>query len=632
MTTFLQVKNDAVSTLAADITNTATSLSVAAGDGAKFPQPGDGFHITIDNEILKCTARTGDTLTVTRAQEGTTAAAHSAGVAVRLNITAAIISELQAHDPLTTGVHGIEDYQGRRISLLNPYKSKANRYKVQLHCHTTNSDGVDTPTALMTAYKNAGYHACAITDHDYLTPDPGVTDILHIPGVEESPTAGHITNLACTAQSTSTVLQTIIDDILLDGALAAPAHPWWSSRPIYQDILQSLIGNQLIEIANQKVSPVLNDSLWDFVLTRGVNAWAIGVDDCHDIAGTAFDKCFVEVMADTLSVAAIKESLREGNLYVRQTGAPQLTVSVSGNAITVTSDVAMIIRFIGRNGLSLSLINNVTSASYTVKGWEGYIRIRAMDQATSTYRAWTQPIWILSYPKATHLRKFTQGWTSGKLLKGAGVDANPTEVFLAFLDEPWVGECWLVDPEDAASFWNVEKAAGASFTEKRINRLDFSTGATLNNYIRLFSDGVPGGVYDNVYFAALTQWAGTVRTASSVYIGVWETNTARRPSLTAKHYGWKVIDGAIWATVADGTSESAVDTGITYDTNWRIHTLVIHFVNSTIGFQFYVDGVLKATINTNIPSFSASLVYMDIVTTDAVDKRIMIKGFNWRLV
>ena len=94
MTAFLQVKNDAVSTLAADITDIATSLSVAAGDGAKFPQPGDGFHITIDNEILKCTARTDDALTVTRAQEGTTAAAHGAGTAVRLNITAKLISDL----------------------------------------------------------------------------------------------------------------------------------------------------------------------------------------------------------------------------------------------------------------------------------------------------------------------------------------------------------------------------------------------------------------------------------------------------------------------------------------------------------------------------------------------------------
>ena len=90
---YLKIKNRAFSTLAADINSTATSLSVAAGEGAKFPSAGD-FHITIEDEILKCTAITTDTLTVTRAQEGTTAAAHSAGKSVELRITAKIIQDL----------------------------------------------------------------------------------------------------------------------------------------------------------------------------------------------------------------------------------------------------------------------------------------------------------------------------------------------------------------------------------------------------------------------------------------------------------------------------------------------------------------------------------------------------------
>ena len=87
---YLKIKNRAFSTLAADIISTATSLSVAAGEGAKFPASGD-FHITIEDEILKCTAITTDTLTVTRAQEGTTAAAHTAGKSVELRITAGVI-------------------------------------------------------------------------------------------------------------------------------------------------------------------------------------------------------------------------------------------------------------------------------------------------------------------------------------------------------------------------------------------------------------------------------------------------------------------------------------------------------------------------------------------------------------
>jgi len=70
--------NNAVSQLAAPITNSATSLSVTSGTGALFPSPGPGqqFALTVtsasnpaNTEIMYCTARSGDTLTVIRATE-----------------------------------------------------------------------------------------------------------------------------------------------------------------------------------------------------------------------------------------------------------------------------------------------------------------------------------------------------------------------------------------------------------------------------------------------------------------------------------------------------------------------------------------------------------------------------------
>lgn len=102
----LNVKNNASSKLASAITAVATSLTVLTGEGARFPTA--NFPITIDNEILKCTTRSGDILTVTRAQEGTSAAAHSAGAAVRHNITAAIITELQKQIWDSDGDTGIQ--------------------------------------------------------------------------------------------------------------------------------------------------------------------------------------------------------------------------------------------------------------------------------------------------------------------------------------------------------------------------------------------------------------------------------------------------------------------------------------------------------------------------------------------
>jgi len=70
----------AVTTLASTITATATSITVATGEGALLPA--SDFFIEIGNEILKCSSRTDDVLTVTRGQKSTTAAAHSSGDSV----------------------------------------------------------------------------------------------------------------------------------------------------------------------------------------------------------------------------------------------------------------------------------------------------------------------------------------------------------------------------------------------------------------------------------------------------------------------------------------------------------------------------------------------------------------------
>lgn len=83
--------NNASSLLAANITNIATSLAVTATEGGKFPAPATAdeyFLITIavgnSFEVVKCTSRTTDTLTVVRAQEGTVAQGWSSGALIEL--------------------------------------------------------------------------------------------------------------------------------------------------------------------------------------------------------------------------------------------------------------------------------------------------------------------------------------------------------------------------------------------------------------------------------------------------------------------------------------------------------------------------------------------------------------------
>jgi len=96
----LQIKNFAKSTLAAGITATDTSLTVATGESTKFPDA--PFRIIIDNEIIEVGAKSGDTFSsLTRGVEGTTAAAHAAGASVELRIFASILQELE-YIPINT--------------------------------------------------------------------------------------------------------------------------------------------------------------------------------------------------------------------------------------------------------------------------------------------------------------------------------------------------------------------------------------------------------------------------------------------------------------------------------------------------------------------------------------------------
>jgi Family of unknown function (DUF5309) len=69
------------STAAAAATNTATTISVAAGDGALFRA---GQLIQIGDEVLKVDSVAGDTLTVQRGQLGTTAAAVNANDVIEI--------------------------------------------------------------------------------------------------------------------------------------------------------------------------------------------------------------------------------------------------------------------------------------------------------------------------------------------------------------------------------------------------------------------------------------------------------------------------------------------------------------------------------------------------------------------
>lgn len=98
----LKITNNAVGKLSTAMATNTLSVTLEPGQGVKFPSldAGDYFPVTVTKaasptefEIMRCTARTDDVLTVERGQEGTAALSFSPGDIVELRITGGVLAE-----------------------------------------------------------------------------------------------------------------------------------------------------------------------------------------------------------------------------------------------------------------------------------------------------------------------------------------------------------------------------------------------------------------------------------------------------------------------------------------------------------------------------------------------------------
>jgi len=101
--------NNASAPLAASITASATTITVTTAQGALFPAVAAGsfyYATLVDSsnniEVVKVTARSGDVMTVVRAQEGTTARAYAAADKIEIRVTAAGLNNMAQLDATQT--------------------------------------------------------------------------------------------------------------------------------------------------------------------------------------------------------------------------------------------------------------------------------------------------------------------------------------------------------------------------------------------------------------------------------------------------------------------------------------------------------------------------------------------------
>jgi hypothetical protein len=285
------------------------------------------------------------------------------------------------------------------FTLDNPYSAGgSNVYKVQLHTHSTNSDGANTPEAVVNAYKTAGYNVIVISDHDFCTDDPGVADILFIRGVEETSTEGHINAINVTSQTALTNGQDIIDDIQSRGGIVQLNHPDGSvvNLDLTYEELDNLNNATLMEYNNIAYSM----DKYDYMLSKGQRLWVTCTGDCHNVSNATWQLLYhIRVFADDLTEDDILNSISTGNFYA-STGLLLNSITVVGNTETVEAAQASNFYWVKKNGQIIKTTLGVTSDSYTINGDEGYVRVYATASDDANKRAYVQPIFINNeYPE-----------------------------------------------------------------------------------------------------------------------------------------------------------------------------------------------------------------------------------------
>jgi hypothetical protein len=296
-------------------------------------------------------------------------------------------------------------------------------YKGNTHTHTVNSDGDSTPDQVVRWYREHGYQFLVLTDHNFLTSVAGLNALhgaddkfLVIRGEEVTDRFGdkplHINGLDVNARvapqggtSVAEVLQRNVDAIRKADGVPHINHPnfRWA---VTTDDLTKVRNNKLLEIFNGH--PQVNNAggggvpgleeAWDAILSAGVLLYGIAVDDAHtfkdpgnpNVAGPG--RGWVVVRAARLDARVILDAMERGDFYA-STGVELAEYEATATAIRIavrpTTFSKYRIQFIGKGGRLLSE-RAEPSATYEIKGDEGYVRARVLE--SNGQMAWAQPI------------------------------------------------------------------------------------------------------------------------------------------------------------------------------------------------------------------------------------------------
>jgi len=288
--------------------------------------------------------------------------------------------------------------------ILNPYKERGEYLKVQLHTHSTVSDGKLSPEDLIKSYAGKDYDYLAITDHDRMSVylDEKEQGISLISGEEMTypipyfPFGRHILRLFVMDKVRGN-LQEKIDFTNSSGGMVVVCHPssrgglgtqsWLPERLIKYNNFS------LLEIINHHADTNENLRYWHGLLKfRGADrpVWGLAVDDTHYPEN--INKAWLMIKLEKNTEKNLKESLNSGAFYF--TEGPDMTFAVKKGSISIKTDNNSTIAFIDADFKVLKEIEG-NEAAYEANGSEGFVRVEVEDKV-SKKMAYSQPFWLKS--------------------------------------------------------------------------------------------------------------------------------------------------------------------------------------------------------------------------------------------
>jgi hypothetical protein len=197
-------------------------------------------------------------------------------------------------------------------------------FKVNLHTHTTNSDGGYAPQAIVDLYRDKGYDALALTDHRFSNKISALEsgDMTLISGIETHPTGPrgillHFVGLGLPedfADLSALPFQKCVDAINTAGGLCFLAHPYWSGL-ILDDMLQfdGFLGVEVYNTSCIDVGREFSEAHWDQLLEHRPEATAIAVDDTH--GSQHLFGGWTMICADDKQPQSLLAALRKGKFH-----------------------------------------------------------------------------------------------------------------------------------------------------------------------------------------------------------------------------------------------------------------------------------------------------------------------------